>query len=141
VQDEDVVVEDEYQHRREERVQISEELPTLRIMRHVSDRIEMDQRAHAGEEQYKEDGQRVEPESEIDLQCADRHPGEHGLLCESLARVESEKSDEHDDAADEGGDRRGTSEQMSPAVAATPEEQQNERAGQGQCRYRPQRRV
>jgi hypothetical protein len=42
-----VVGQDEHQHRGDEKVEVGEEPPPARVMRHVADRVDVDQRAHA----------------------------------------------------------------------------------------------
>ena len=49
--DEQVVAQHQHQHREDEQVQVDEELRELRVAVHVADRVQVDQRADAGDEQ------------------------------------------------------------------------------------------
>ncbi len=67
-----VVAEHQQQHRRDEQVEVAEEPPAARVVRHVPDRVEVDQEAHPGDQQHEDRGQRVEEQPEVDLEVADR---------------------------------------------------------------------
>ncbi len=76
--DEQVLAEHEHQHREGEQVEVQEELGELRVPVHVADRVEVDQRADAGDEQAHRDAQRVGEERHVDVQRPDRQPLEQG---------------------------------------------------------------
>ena len=66
--DEEARAEDEHQHRGGEQVQVGEEPAEALVAVHVADRIEVDQRADAGDEQDPRDRQRVGVEAHVDVQ-------------------------------------------------------------------------
>ena len=70
-----VVAEHQQQHRRDEEVEVAEEPPAARVVRHVADRVQVDQGADAGDQQDEDRRQRVEQQPEVDLQLADRDEG------------------------------------------------------------------
>ena len=97
-----VVAEHEHEHREHEQVQVDEELGEPRVAVHVADRVEVDQRADAGDEQDHRHRQRVEQEAEVDLEAAGRDPGEAACSV-ACARARSSSPTNDDD-----GDRRTT---------------------------------
>ena len=56
---EQVFAKHQHQHGEDEKVQIDEELRKLRIAMHVTDGIQMDERANTGNEQGHRDGQLI----------------------------------------------------------------------------------
>ncbi len=76
VQEQVVVGEDEQQHRREEQVQISEEAAAPLVVLHVPDRVQVDQRADARDQQHERHRQLVEAEGDVRLEALDRDPAE-----------------------------------------------------------------
>ena len=77
--DQQVVAEHQHEHREHEQVQVDEELREVRVAVHVADRVQVDQRADAGDEQAHGDRQRVDQEPDVDLEAAGRDPGEQRL--------------------------------------------------------------
>ena len=63
-----LLAEHEHQHREDEQVQVQEELRELRVAVHVADRVQVDQRADAGDEQAHRDRQRVDEEPDVDVE-------------------------------------------------------------------------
>ena len=80
VEPEVVVGEDEQQHRRHEQVQVGKKATPRRVVGHVADGVDVDQRTHAGDEQHEAHRQRVELQAEVDLQHAHGYPGEQHLV-------------------------------------------------------------
>ena len=74
--DEEAAAEHEDQHRGDEQVHVGEEPREALVAVHVADRVDVDQRRHAGDEQDEGDRQRVGEEADVDLQPARRQPGE-----------------------------------------------------------------
>ena len=66
--------EHEQQHREDEQVQVDEELREVLVAVHVADRVQVDQRADAGDEQRHRDRQRVGEEPGLDRQAAGGQP-------------------------------------------------------------------
>ena len=62
-----VVAEDQQQHRGDEEVEVAEEPPAARVVRHVADRVHVDQEADAGDQQHEDRRQRVEEQPEVDV--------------------------------------------------------------------------
>ena len=56
---EQVLAKHQHQHGEDEKVQVDEKLRKLRIAMHITDGIQMDQRANAGNEQCHGDGQLI----------------------------------------------------------------------------------
>ena len=65
--DQEVVAQHEAEHREDEQVQVDEELREVLVAVHVADRVQVDQRADAGDEQRHRDRQRVDEEPGVDL--------------------------------------------------------------------------
>ena len=63
--EQEVVGQHEHQHREGEQVEVDEEPRVPRVAVHVADRIQVDQRAHAGDEQRHGDRQRVDEEAAL----------------------------------------------------------------------------
>src|SRR5690606_20917121 len=78
VQAEEIVHQHQQQHRGEEQIQVREELSALRVLAHVADRVDVDQRANTGDQQRETHRQLVELQTEVDLQIGDGNPGEQG---------------------------------------------------------------
>ena len=74
VEHHEVVAQDQQQHRGDEQVELREEPPPARVVAHVADRVEVDQRADPGDEQHERQRQRVDPQPEVDVQAADGEP-------------------------------------------------------------------
>ena len=62
IQQQEVVGEHEQQHRGREEVQVGEEARVARVALHVTDRVDVDQRADAGYDQHHHDGELVHQE-------------------------------------------------------------------------------
>ena len=61
-----VVGEDQDQHRRDEQVQVGEEAAAALVVRHVADRVEVDQAADAGDQQGEQDRQLVDQQADLE---------------------------------------------------------------------------
>ena len=69
VQGQVVVGQHQQQHRGQEQVHVAEEPAPLRVVRHVADREDVDQRADAGDQQHEADRQRVEQQADAHLEA------------------------------------------------------------------------
>ena len=106
--DEQVRAEDQHQHAEAEQAEVQEELGELRVPVHVPDRVQEDQRADAGDEQAHRHAQRVDEERHVDVQRADRDPGEQLHHVGAVLAVLRQQVEEHADA-DEERQRRSSS--------------------------------
>ena len=73
-QDEQRPAEHEQQHEEQEQVQIGEVAGVARVVLHVADRVDVDQRAHAGHDQRHHRAQAVEIEGDLERAAADDGP-------------------------------------------------------------------
>ena len=78
----EVGAEHQHQHERGEQIQVREVARVLAValLVHVAGRVDVDQRADAGDDQDHQRRQVIEPERKRDLQIAGRDPVEGGLL-------------------------------------------------------------
>ena len=58
----------EREHRRDEQVEVREEPAPVRVVLHVGDRVDVDQRADEGDEQHERQRQRVEPHPRVQVE-------------------------------------------------------------------------
>ncbi len=68
--EQEVRAEHEHEHRRREQVHVREEAAEAGIAVHVPDRVQVDQRADAGDEQDHRRRQRIDEEPEVDAEAA-----------------------------------------------------------------------
>ena len=75
-----VVPEDEEQHAEHEEVEVGEEAPAARVVRHVAHRVEVDEHADRRDDDQEARGQVVDVEGDVDAELAggDPLPEEHG---------------------------------------------------------------
>ncbi len=71
--DEEVVGEDEEQHREHEQVQVGEEPPVARVVAHVADRVDVDEQPDRRHDDQQAGGQGVDEEAGLDVEA--RRPG------------------------------------------------------------------
>ncbi len=149
-----VVRQDEREHGEHEQVQVSEEAVIAAFVRHVSGGIDVDERAHAGDEQQPDGGERIEQEAGIGLEGSGRavvfdvvqvagvgaQPGVDDFL-ERLARVVVSVSRVLPDGAADEDERHGhrshtdRADRTLPQLAA--EEEHDGRAEGGEQRDQP----
>ena len=120
-----VVAEHQQQHRGDEQVEVPEELAAPRVVLHVADRVQVDQRADAGDQQHEDAGQRVEQQSEVDLQLADVDEVEQAQLRAAMRRVETAQADEVDQPEHERSGDGQHAEPVPPLVGPLAEQQQD----------------
>ena len=113
--DEQVLAEDEHQHREREQVEVEEELGELRVAVHVADRVQVDQRADAGDEQAHRDAQRIGEERHVDVQRPDRQPREQRDDVGPLLGRLAQQVEEHADGDDERRRRPSPSRSSRPS--------------------------
>ena len=73
-EDREVVREDEHEHREDEEVQVGEEAPVPFLLLHVSDAVDVDERAHERDERQHEGRESVEAERDVHRVVARDHP-------------------------------------------------------------------
>src|SRR6185369_2420335 len=74
-EEEEVGGEDQNQHEEHEEVQVSEEAPVALFVRHVSDRVDVDEEADAGYDAEHDEGEVVDGEGEVGVEAGDGYPG------------------------------------------------------------------
>ena len=137
VEPEEVVGEHEEQHRSEEEIEVGEELTTLGVVRHVADRVDVDQRTYTGDEQDETHRQLIKLQSELDLKTVDRDPTEQVLGDGAVGGVAAEHGDEKHHCDDKRRECHDAGEQVAPRVRATTRQQQDSGAAQGQGGEQP----
>ena len=80
VEQEVAVTEDEQQHRGDEEVEITEEASAARVVLHIADGVDVDQRADAGDQQHEHHGELVEQQTRLHMEPVDRDPGEQVVV-------------------------------------------------------------
>ena len=91
------------QHEKHEEVEVGEETPVSLFVRHVADGVDVDQKAHAGDDQQHDQRQRVEQEGKIGAKGRRLNPGKRQLL---VIR-QSETAEAEGDAEDQSQRSRG----------------------------------
>src|SRR5882757_175614 len=130
VQQQVVVGEDEQQHRRQEQVQIAEEAAAPLVVLHVPDRVQVDQRADAGDQQDERHRQLVQLEGDARLEALDRDPAEQVLADGPVLGILAQHVGEEDRADHEGGGREGGTDPVADGVQPPPAAQQYGRSEQ-----------
>ena len=78
--EQEVVREDQHDHREQEQVHVEKEPPVARVALHVPDRVQRDQAADPGDEEAPDHRERIELQPEVDVEGVDRDPGEDVLV-------------------------------------------------------------
>ena len=101
----------EQQHEEQEQVQVGEEAAEALVVRHVADRVDVDHRADAGDDQHHDRGQAVEVEGDVEAAAADQRPAVGGLDQRGVAaglqvehRLDREREGQQRQAAADHGD-------------------------------------
>ena len=121
-QQEQAVGEDEDQHRGDEEVQVGEVARHVRVVRHVADRVDVDQEAHAGHHQDHHGAQRIEPERDVDVQLAHMDPLEDHVVQRALRR-QRVQPEHRQHARDEGREQHTRTDELRRRREPPPEEQ------------------
>ena len=104
------------EHRGDEQVEVREEPATAGIVGHVADRVDVDQRADAGDQQHEQPGQLVVRERHLDVEPAGLDPGEQIGAVRPLRGVLTEQSYEQHQAEHEGRGRGERADQVAEAI-------------------------
>ena len=67
--------EDQDEHEEHEEVEVGEEAPVAFFVRHVADRVDVDEEADAGDDAEHDEREVVDGEGEVDLEAGDGDPG------------------------------------------------------------------
>ena len=130
------VAEDQQQHRRDEQVQVGEEPAAAGVVRHVADRVDVDQRADPGDQQHEDRRQRVEqqpglrrrasrPEMKVKRSTLDRLPRPAGSWIVQSRPITNATT------------TVAVPEQVAPAVGAPAAQQQHRGTGERQRDQQP----
>ena len=119
------------EHRRDEQVQVGEEPAAPLVVGHVADRVDVDQRSDAGDEQHEQDRQLVDqhPEAEVPGPGVDPVVEVNGDGPLPLVSSQHRTEQQHPDG--ERGQTACGRQPVTPRVGKTPEDQQQRRPGQG----------
>ena len=109
-------------------------------MRHVADRVDVDQRSDTRDQQQEHRRQRVVEQVHADVEPADIDPVVEVLGDLPVAVVPPEHAEEADQADHERADRQSGAEVVTPLVGVLAAEQQHRGAEQRQRDDQPQQR-
>ena len=73
-QQQEVVGEHQHQHEEHEEVEVGEEAPVALFVRHVADRVDVDEEADAGDDAEHDEREVVDGEGEVDVEAGDLNP-------------------------------------------------------------------
>jgi hypothetical protein len=139
VQHQVVVGQHEQQHGGQEQVHVAEEPAPARVVSHVADREDVDQRADPRDQQHEADRQLVQLQRHVHLERADRDPGVQVQVPAALTARVAEHRGEGDHRVHERGQRHGHAQQVTPAVGPLSADQQYYRAEQREREQQPRR--
>ena len=107
-QDQQRPAQHEHQHEEQEQVQVGEVAGVARVVLHVADRVDVDQRADAGDDQHHHRGEAVEVEGDLERAPADDAPTCRRSRPAAL-RLAAARSSKHFTVDDESQDRQPAS--------------------------------
>ncbi len=130
--------EDQHQHEEHEEVEVGEEAPVALFVRHVADRVDVDEEADAGDDAEHDEREVVDGEGEVDGEAGDGDPGLaddlNGLRRARSLHDDPEPTDDRgrNGGADEcdGGDQRARQLAADGSI--------DEEAGEGKQRNQPE---
>ena len=126
----------QHQHERGEQVQVREvpRVFAVGLLVHVRGRVDVNQRADAGDDENHHGRQRVDAERGADVQVARRDPREHGLFDRVIRRPAHRQHGGHRDG--EGGQHREAGHAAGDGLRQPlPEESVDQEPGERQQRY------
>ena len=124
-QDAVAICQHQRQHRGDEDVHEREEAPPIRILGHVADRVDEDQRAHARDQQGEQDRQLVYQQRGAQVQVTDTDPLEHRHLDGAVRDVGAQHLCEQRRCDSEGADHAEHAQPVPPGVGGPATEQQD----------------
>ena len=104
----------QHQHEEQEQVEVREVARVALVLVHVADRVDVNQRADAGDDQCHHRRQTVEIEGDFERAVGKLRPGEHGLHQRRAARHHLHRGADRDD---ERSDRQPASHHADEALA------------------------
>ena len=113
----EVVAKHQHEHREGEQVKPSEEAPVGLVVVHVANRVDVDQAADAGDNQHHHHRERVEPESNIEVEAANVEPAPEVVEHEALVGSKREHQGEGAYGEGEAGDDGTASDDADGALA------------------------
>ena len=129
----EVVRQDQQQHAEHEEVQVGEEAPPARVVRHVADRVQVDEHPDRRHDDQQAGGQLIDEEPDVDRERARRDPAPERDAGAVLAEAAGEGLVDHRHAEQPGGgdgeqgqDERGPPD---PAPEECREDEARERDG------------
>ena len=126
------------QHGGDEQVHVGEEPREARVAVHVADRIDVDQRRDAGDEEDERDRQRVGEEPELDLQPTRRQPGEEvDDVLPVLGAEVAQREEHHDRREEREAEHQAADPPRERFADALAEQQEEQRAEQRERRDEP----
>ena len=125
------------EHRGDEEVEVGEEATTIRVVLHVRDRVDVDERPNEGDQHDEGHRQRVEHQSEVNGEVSRGNPREQGKRDSLSLSGEGEHCDDNRHAHREGGPRCHGCQQVTPAVAAASQHKKNRTGGSWNCDHQP----
>ena len=111
-----------------------------RLVLHVADRVDVDQRADPGDQQHEGDRQRVDHQASVDVEPRDGNPRVQVLPDRPRAFVVAQHREQHHGAEQERHDRQGRRQQVAPSVGAPAAGEQDQRPQQRQRDHQPEQR-
>ena len=125
------VAEDEQQHRGDEQVEIGEETGLGRVVFHVPDGVDVDEGSDEGHQHEEGDGQRIDPQGEIDGEVARRKPPVQPHPHRPFFGGCADELDERRRAHEQREARSADGQPMAPAFDPLSGDEQNARGKEG----------
>src|SRR5581483_6014965 len=130
-EEQQVVGEDEDQHRRREQIQVREEAREAGVAVHVADGVDVDQEADAGHDERHDGRQRVEAERDVGVERSGDDPLVDAVVERRTLRQRVQPERRRDDDAERRGDDARTDD-LHGAGRAPPEEDVEQDAERGE---------
>ena len=133
-----VVAQHQDQHREGEQVEVDEELREVAVAVHVADGVEMDERAHAGDEQSHGHRQGIHEKAGVHREVPGRYPLEERDHEAALGWVAGHQAGEHRHRRHERAGHGRGGQPAGPGLAeAAARGHQHDEAGQRECTDEP----
>src|SRR5258707_5897961 len=125
-------------HEEHEEVEVGEETPVALFMRHIADRVDVDQKADAGHDAEHDEGQVVDSEGEADGEAGDCNPRLTNDLDDagSAFALHEDPEPRDDRRRGRGADERDSRDERARQLAA--DGSVDEEAGEGKQRNQPE---
>jgi hypothetical protein len=129
----------EHQHKEHEEVEVGKEAPVAYLMRHVADRVEVNQKTYPGDDAEHDQRQMVDGEGKVDVKAGDGDPaaGLHRERKWSASRLHGDPETGNDASRSRREEQRNGGDECARELPAKrPVDQE---AGEGQCRDEPEK--